>query len=236
MNTVLQCLACSQRALISSWNILFLIKGNFKGSLLIVWPELDWSDFCWVDRKASLPLIITALRGGRWGHLEAGFPGGTKWGNHQFRQHGQILLLKHCWSDLITGSLHREPAMGPGMSPELTPHPDEDDAAPGKDEQNFIPYRRRLLSRPRDLLCAKTYTLTCSVYKEQMHTSLESVVAARFKKWAHKLKSSGRERRWKWIFFTLWWPLIWLFALRSGKWTFCKPEISSNCWVIISPQ
>lgn len=180
-STMLQCLACtvnscSWTAIISSWNILFVIKGNFKRFFIncVAWT-LDSNDFCWVDRKTSPPLIIAAFRGGRWGYLEAGSPQGTKRGNHQFRQHGQILLLKHCWSDLIRGSLHCEPVMSPAMSPELTPRPDEDETALMKDEQNFIPFIGTNSSRGSiGLLCAETYILTYSVYKEQMHTSLES--------------------------------------------------------------
>lgn len=140
----------------------------------VAWT-LDSNDSCWVDRKTSPPLIIAAFRGRRWGHLEAGSLRGSKWENHQFRQHGQILLLKHCWSDLIRGSLHCEPVMSPGMSPELTPHPDEDETALMKDEQNFIPVIGNNSSRGSiGLLCTETYTLTYSVYKEQMLTSLES--------------------------------------------------------------
>lgn len=65
--------------------------------------------------------------------------------------------------------------MSTGMSPELTPHPGEDETASGKNEQNFILSGQWLPKR----LCWPSvyrdrYALTYSLYKEQMHTSLDS--------------------------------------------------------------
>lgn len=65
--------------------------------------------------------------------------------------------------------------MSPGMSPELTPHPGEHETASWKNEQNFILPGQRLPKR----LCWPSvyrdrYALTHSLYKEQMHTSLDS--------------------------------------------------------------
>lgn len=80
--------------------------------------------------------------------------------------------------------------MAPEMSQELGP-------------ALFTLYRHQPLYSTSPV-CTKNYTLTYSVYKEQMHTSLESMVALGSKKWVYKLESSGRESRWKWIFFSLW--------------------------------